>query len=93
MKERDGVWRVSSVPDRWLQDSLKKRKPPGRSQPSIFSMRTFSSLSLRYISSQLEKMKSILRRTSNRRVKNTRYTFNVCFLFNQEHFFLVSSLF
>lgn len=54
---------VSRLPERWLQDSLKKRKPPGLSQLSILSTTDLSSSSLRYISSQLEKMKSKLQRT------------------------------
>lgn len=50
------------LPERWLQDSRKKRKPPGFSQPSVFLMNLLSSSSLRYISSQLEKMKSKLKK-------------------------------
>lgn len=49
-----------SIPDRWLQDSLIKRNPPGRSQPNIFSDRHLSSSSLTYIRSQLEKIQSML---------------------------------
>lgn len=60
---------VDSLPERWLQDSLKKRNPPGRSQPSIFSMKDLSSSSLRYIRSQLEKMKSMLRKSANWSIK------------------------
>lgn len=84
MRERCGSLVVSSLPERWLQDSLKKRKPPGRSQPSIFSTKDLSSSSLRYISSQLEKMKSMLRRTLNGYIKMQHILYSRYFL-HQEH--------
>lgn len=68
---------VGSLPERWLQDSLKKRNPPGRNQLKDFFMKVLISSSLMYISSQLEKMKSMLRCTLywHRLGLNAKYTF------------------
>ena len=59
-----GGWEncISDIsPDWWKQDSLKNKCPPGFSQANIFSTIVLSSPSLRYINSQLEKIRSKLR--------------------------------